>query len=79
MYRHPSAHMPQPMSVLTVPNFLGLKFHWLHRYYWTTIIQEKTDMIKDGFIHLDGKPGIDVELDEEVGRKYQFPGTTWFE
>jgi L-alanine-DL-glutamate epimerase-like enolase superfamily enzyme len=36
-------------------------------------------MIKDGFIHLDGKPGIDVELDEEVGRKYQFPGTTWFE
>ena len=22
---------------------------------------------------------IGVELDEEVGRKYQFPGTTWFE
>ena len=71
---HASAHV-----CATVPNFLVLKFHWLHRYYWTTIIQEKTDMIKDGFIHLDGKPGIGVELDEEVGRKYQFPGTTWFE
>ena len=63
----------------TVPNFLVLEFHWLHRDYWTTIIQEKTDIIRDGFIHLDGRPGIGVELDEEVGRQYQVPGTTWFE
>ena len=63
----------------TVPNFLVLEFHWLHRDYWTTIIQEKKNIIKDGFIHLDGRPGIGVELDEEVGRQYQVPGTTWFE
>jgi L-alanine-DL-glutamate epimerase-like enolase superfamily enzyme len=63
----------------TVPNFLALEFHWLHRDYWTTIIQEKTDIIRDGFIHMEGRPGIGVELDEEVGRQYQFPGTTWFE
>ncbi len=63
----------------TVPNFLVLEFHWLHRDYWTTIIQEKTDIIKDGFIHLDDRPGIGVELDEEVGQQYQVPGTTWFE
>jgi galactonate dehydratase len=63
----------------TVPNFLVLEFHWLHRDYWTTIIQEKTDIIKDGYIHLDDRPGIGVELDEEVGRQYQFEGTTWFE
>jgi L-alanine-DL-glutamate epimerase-like enolase superfamily enzyme len=62
----------------TVPNFLVLEFHWLHRDYWTTIIQEKTDIIKDGYIHLDDRPGIGVELDEEIGRKYQFEGTTWF-
>jgi galactonate dehydratase len=63
----------------TVPNFLVLEFHWLHRDYWTTIIQEKTDIIRDGFIHMEGRPGIGVELDEDVGRQYQFPGTTWFE
>ncbi|MDA0336659.1 MAG: mandelate racemase/muconate lactonizing enzyme family protein [bacterium] len=63
----------------TVPNFLVLEFHWLHRDYWTTIIQEKTDIIRDGFIHMDGRPGIGVELDEEVGRQYQVPGTTWFQ
>ena len=63
----------------TVPNFLILEYHWLHRDYWSTIIQEKTDIIKDGFIQFDGRPGIGVELDEEVGRQYQYPGTTWFE
>jgi galactonate dehydratase len=63
----------------TVPNFLVLEFHWLHRDYWSTIIKEKKDIIKDGFIHMDDTPGIGVELDEEVGRQYQYPGTTWFE
>ena len=62
----------------TVPNFLVLEFHWLHRDYWTTIIQEKEDIIKDGFITLTDRPGIGVELDEEVARQYQYPGTTWF-
>jgi L-alanine-DL-glutamate epimerase-like enolase superfamily enzyme len=62
----------------TVPNFMVLEFHWLHRDYWTTIIQEKEDIIRDGYITLTDRPGIGVELDEEVGRQHQFPGTTWF-
>ncbi len=62
----------------TVPNFMVLEFHWLHRDYWTTIIQEKEDIIKDGYIHLTDRPGIGVELDEAVGQQYQYPGTTWF-
>jgi L-alanine-DL-glutamate epimerase-like enolase superfamily enzyme len=62
----------------TVPNFMVLEFHWLHRDYWTTITQEKTDIIQDGFIALSDRPGIGVELDEEVAQQYQFPGTTWF-
>ncbi len=62
----------------SVPNFLVLEFHWLHRDYWTTIIQEKTDIIQNGFIQMSDRPGIGLELDEEVGRQYQYPGTTWF-
>ena len=62
----------------TVPNFMVLEFHWLHRDYWSTIIQEKEDIIKEGYIHLSDRPGIGVELDEEVGLQYQYPGTTWF-
>ena len=62
----------------TVPNFMVLEFHWLHRDYWSTIIKEKRDIIHDGYITLSDRPGIGLELDEEVGRQYQFPGTTWF-
>lgn len=63
----------------TVPNFLVLEFHWLHRDYWTTITADKQDIIKDGYIDITDRPGIGVELDEAVARQYQYPGTTWFE
>jgi galactonate dehydratase len=63
----------------SVPNFLVLEWHWNERPYWSTIIQEKDDIIKNGYIDLTDRPGIGVELDEEVAQQYQFPGTTWFE
>jgi L-alanine-DL-glutamate epimerase-like enolase superfamily enzyme len=63
----------------SVPNFLVLEFHWLHRDYWATITAEKEDIIKNGYIELSGRPGIGVELDEAVARQHQYPGTTWFE
>jgi galactonate dehydratase len=63
----------------SVPNFLVLEFHWLHRNYWTTIIAEKEDIIQDGYITLSGRPGIGLELDEVVAREHQYPGTAWFE
>jgi L-alanine-DL-glutamate epimerase-like enolase superfamily enzyme len=62
----------------SIPNFLIMEFHWMHRDYWTTITTSKTDIIKDGYIALDDTPGIGIELDEEVARQYQTPGTTWF-
>lgn len=63
----------------TVPNFLVLEFHWLHRDYWATITRDQADIIKDGWITLPDRPGIGVELDEAVAREHQYPGTTWFE
>lgn len=63
----------------SIPNFLVLEFHWLHRDYWTTITTDKTDIIKNGAITLSDRPGIGLELDEAVAREHQYPGTTWFE
>lgn len=63
----------------SVPNFLVLEFHWLHRDYWATITADKEDIIKDGYIALSGRPGIGVDLDEAMAREHQYPGTTWFE
>lgn len=62
----------------TVPNFLVLEFHWLHRDYWATIT-DGGEIIKDGAVALSDRPGIGLELNEEVARAHQFPGTTWFE
>jgi L-alanine-DL-glutamate epimerase-like enolase superfamily enzyme len=62
----------------SVPNFLVLEFHWLHRDFWSTIIQDHGDIIKDGYIEIPDRPGIGLELNEEVASQHQFPGTTWF-
>ena len=63
----------------SVPNFLVLEFHWLHRDYWRTITADGEDIIKDGYIALSERPGIGVELNEAVARAHQYPGTAWFE
>jgi galactonate dehydratase len=63
----------------SVPNFLVLEFHWLYRDFWSTIITDKEDIIKNGEITISDRPGIGLELDEAVAREHQYPGTTWFE
>jgi L-alanine-DL-glutamate epimerase-like enolase superfamily enzyme len=63
----------------TIPNFLVIEFHWLHRDYWSTIITDKEDIIQNGYITPTDRPGIGLELDETVARAHQYPGTTWFE
>lgn len=75
----PIGSMASAHVCASVPNFLVLEFHWLHRDYWTTITTDKQDIIKDGYITLSDRPGIGLELDETVARHYQYPGTTWFE
>lgn len=32
-----------------------------------------------GYITLPDRPGIGVELDEEVAKAHQWPGTGWFD
>ena len=44
-----------------------------------TCIVLRTAIIKDGKITLTDKPGIGLELNYDVARQHQYPGTTWFE
>jgi L-alanine-DL-glutamate epimerase-like enolase superfamily enzyme len=62
----------------SIPNFLVLEFHWLHRDYWSTIT-DGGEIIQNGYITIPDRPGIGLELNEEVARAHQYPGTTWFE
>jgi L-alanine-DL-glutamate epimerase-like enolase superfamily enzyme len=63
----------------TVPNFLVLEFHWFHRDYWTTLTNDKRNIIENGRIAISDRPGIGLDLDLDVARQYQYPGTTWFD
>jgi L-alanine-DL-glutamate epimerase-like enolase superfamily enzyme len=62
----------------TVPNFLILEFHWTTRDWWSTVLTDKRDIIRDGYIEISDAPGIGLDLDEEVARTHQYPGTAWF-
>jgi galactonate dehydratase len=62
----------------TVPNFLVLEFHWHHRDFWSTIT-DGGNIIKGGKITMTDKPGIGLELNYDVAKEHQYPGTTWFE
>jgi galactonate dehydratase len=62
-----------------IPNFLCLEFHWRPRLeQWRTICKEG-DVIEKGFITIPELPGIGVEMDDEVAKKYSIPGTPFFE
>ena len=63
----------------TVPNFLVLEYHWFGRLdYWRTAT-DGGEIIQNGRIKMTDRPGIGLELNEEVAKAHQYPGTTWFE
>lgn len=62
-----------------VPNFLVLEWHWISRLeLWRNFVREG-EIIDKGFITLPERPGIGVEMNEDVARKVQVKGTPWFE
>jgi galactonate dehydratase len=62
-----------------VPNFLVLEWHWIQRpELWKNFVKEG-EIIEKGFITVPDRPGLGVEMNEEVARKAQIRGTTWFE
>ncbi|HWC20042.1 MAG TPA: mandelate racemase/muconate lactonizing enzyme family protein [Terriglobales bacterium] len=62
-----------------IPNFLVCEWHWINfPDLWKNWIKEG-EIIQKGYVTVTDKPGIGVEMNEEVARKAQIPGTTWFE
>lgn len=75
----PIGVMATAHACLTYPNFLACEWHWInHRDLWKTFVKEG-QIIVNGYVTPTDKPGLGVEMDEEVAKKAQIPGTTWFE
>ena len=63
----------------SIPNFLVCEWHWINFLdLWKNWVKE-AEIIQKGYVTVTDKPGLGVEMNEEVARKAQIPGTTWFE
>lgn len=63
----------------SVPNFLVCEWHWVnHPDLWKGWVKEG-EIIEKGYITVPDRPGLGVEMNDEVARKAQIPNTPWFE
>ncbi len=63
----------------SIPNFLVCEWHWINfPDLWKNWVKEG-EIIQKGYVTVTDKPGLGVDMNEEVARKAQIPGTTWFE
>jgi galactonate dehydratase len=63
----------------SVPNFLVCEWHWInYPDLWKNWVKEG-EIIEKGHVAVPDRPGIGVEMNDEVARKAQMPGTPWFE
>ena len=63
-----------------IPNFLLLEFHAAHVPFWNDLVRGlEGPLIQDGYIHLPERPGLGVQVNEEVARKYARKGEPFFQ
>lgn len=75
----PVGSMASAHVCASVPNFLVCEWHWVnHPDLWKGWVKEG-EIIERGHITVPDRPGIGVEMNDEVARKAQIPNTPWFE
>ncbi len=63
----------------SIPNFLALEFHASEVPFWNDLVQGGTGpLIVEGHIIVPEEPGLGVQLNEEVARKYARRGEPFF-
>jgi L-alanine-DL-glutamate epimerase-like enolase superfamily enzyme len=80
MIGSPIALMASAHLCLTVPNLLVCEFHAHDVPFFYELAQgDMSTWFRHGWVTPPDGPGLGVELDERVGRRYRLPGTTWFD
>jgi L-alanine-DL-glutamate epimerase-like enolase superfamily enzyme len=60
-------------------SFLQLESNSIDIPWWTNIVEWEGPLYKNGFLSVPDKPGLGVNLNEEVCRAHLVPGTKFFE
>ncbi|NKB69041.1 MAG: mandelate racemase/muconate lactonizing enzyme family protein [Candidatus Latescibacteria bacterium] len=63
----------------SVPNFLVLEFHGREIPWWSDLCQGDKPFIENGWMAVSDKPGIGVELNDEVAKSLLWGGDSYFD
>jgi galactonate dehydratase len=63
----------------SVANFYVLEFHGREIPWWNDLCEGDKPFIRDGFMHVSERPGIGVELNDDVAKSLLWNGDTYFQ
>lgn len=63
----------------SVPNFLVLEFHALDIPWWNDLCDGDRPFVENGYMNVSERPGIGVELNDEVAKSLLWNGDTYFD
>lgn len=62
----------------SIPNFDVLEYHALAVDWWDDLLEREDPLIEDGYIQVPEKPGLGIELDEDVASEHaKGDGSLW--
>ena len=74
----PISMMANVHCAAATENFVALEHHGVDVAGWEDIITGIKPIVENGFVKVPDKPGLGVELNEEVAKKFLKKGETWF-
>jgi L-alanine-DL-glutamate epimerase-like enolase superfamily enzyme len=80
-YGLPIAFMANVNAAAAMPkNFIAFEHHGVGAPQWEEFVKGlEKPLIKDGFVRVPEKPGLGIEINEEIVRKYLVEGKDFFE
>jgi L-alanine-DL-glutamate epimerase-like enolase superfamily enzyme len=61
-----------------IRSFVTLESDSVELPHWQDIIQHDRNLYQDGYLVLENKPGLGIELNEDVCRRHLAPGSDYF-
>jgi L-alanine-DL-glutamate epimerase-like enolase superfamily enzyme len=65
-------------AAATIPNLLGMEYHFFDATWVGEFAHRDLPLFRDGSVPLSDAPGLGLELDEAVCRRYLAAGEHWF-
>lgn len=61
-----------------IPNFLALEWHGASVPFYDDLVKISVPLIQQGYLHLTDRPGLGIELDQDIAHRYRKPSEPFF-